>query len=73
LGQTVNSITTASNDFADLLPRGGERGRDPARCVSTSPYPTGLHATPSSPAMAETPAVCEHVHLPVQSGSSRTL
>jgi len=38
----------------------------------TSPYPTDF--TPRVlEAMAETPAVCEHVHLPVQSGSSRTL
>src|SRR5213594_3794985 len=38
----------------------------------TSPYPTDF--TPRVlAAMADTPAVCEHVHLPVQSGSSRTL
>src|SRR5262249_50438195 len=38
----------------------------------TSPYPTDF--TPRVlDAMAATPAVCEHVHLPVQSGSSRTL
>ena len=38
----------------------------------TSPYPTDF--TPRVlAALAETPAVCEHVHLPAQSGSSRTL
>jgi tRNA-2-methylthio-N6-dimethylallyladenosine synthase len=38
----------------------------------TSPYPTDF--TPAVlAAMAGTPAVCEHVHLPAQSGSSRTL
>jgi tRNA-2-methylthio-N6-dimethylallyladenosine synthase len=38
----------------------------------TSPYPTDFTDAVLA-AMAETPAVCEHVHLPVQSGSSRTL
>jgi tRNA-2-methylthio-N6-dimethylallyladenosine synthase len=38
----------------------------------TSPYPTDF--TPRVlDAMAATPTVCEHVHLPVQSGSSRVL
>src|SRR5207249_11916008 len=38
----------------------------------TSPYPTDFTDGVVA-AMAETPAVCEHVHLPVQSGSSRVL
>ncbi len=38
----------------------------------TSPYPTDF--TPRViEAMATTPAVCEHVHLPVQSGSNAVL
>ena len=38
----------------------------------TSPYPTDF--TPRViEAMASTPAVCEHVHLPVQSGSNAVL
>jgi tRNA-2-methylthio-N6-dimethylallyladenosine synthase len=38
----------------------------------TSPYPTDF--TPRViEAMAETPAVCEHVHLPAQSGSDAVL
>jgi tRNA-2-methylthio-N6-dimethylallyladenosine synthase len=38
----------------------------------TSPYPTEF-TEPVVAAMAETPAVCEHVHLPAQSGSDAVL
>jgi tRNA-2-methylthio-N6-dimethylallyladenosine synthase len=38
----------------------------------TSPYPTDF-TEPVIAAMAEVPAVCEHVHLPVQSGSNAVL
>ncbi len=71
LGQTVNSYQDGEHDFADLLRAVG--AVDGIRRVRfTSPYPTDF--TPRVlAAMAETPAVCEHVHLPVQSGSSRTL
>jgi len=71
LGQTVNSYHDGEHDFADLLRAVG--AVDAIRRVRfTSPYPTDF--TPRVlAAMAETPAVCEHVHLPVQSGSSRTL
>jgi tRNA-2-methylthio-N6-dimethylallyladenosine synthase len=71
LGQTVNSYHDGEHDFADLL---RAVGTEPGirRLRFTSPYPTDF--TPRVlAAMAETPAVCEHVHLPVQSGSSRTL
>src|SRR6266850_5804969 len=71
LGQTVNSYHDGEHDFAGLLRAVG--AVDGIRRVRfTSPYPTDF--TPRVlAAMAETPAVCEHVHLPVQSGSSRTL
>src|SRR5882724_9818901 len=71
LGQTVNSYQDGRHDFADLLRAVG--AVDGIRRLRfTSPYPTDF--TPRViDAMAETPAVCEHVHLPVQSGSSRTL
>ncbi|MFN2570733.1 MAG: tRNA (N6-isopentenyl adenosine(37)-C2)-methylthiotransferase MiaB [Gemmatimonadales bacterium] len=71
LGQTVNSYHDGERDFADLLRAVG--GVDGIRRLRfTSPYPTDF--TPGVlAAMAETAAVCEHVHLPVQSGSSRTL
>ena len=71
LGQTVNSYHDGEHDFADLLRAVG--AVDGIRRVRfTSPYPTNFTARVLA-AMAETPAVCEHVHLPVQSGSSRTL
>src|SRR5258708_2378324 len=71
LGQTVNSYHDGEHDFADLLRAVG--ALDGIRRVRfTSPYPTDF-TPPVLAAMAETPAVCEHVHLPVQSGSSRTL
>src|SRR5213078_3886010 len=71
LGQTVNSYHDGEHDFADLL-RAVSAVDGIRRLRFTSPYPTDF--TPRVlAAMAETPAVCEHVHLPVQSGSARTL
>jgi tRNA-2-methylthio-N6-dimethylallyladenosine synthase len=71
LGQTVNSYTDGTHDFADLLRVvGGVAGV--RRVRFTSPYPTDFTDRVLA-AMAETRAVCEHVHLPVQSGSSRVL
>jgi tRNA-2-methylthio-N6-dimethylallyladenosine synthase len=71
LGQTVNSYHDGHHDFADLLHAAGEV--DGLRRIRfTSPYPTDF--TPRViAAMANTPAVCEHVHLPVQSGSNAVL
>jgi tRNA-2-methylthio-N6-dimethylallyladenosine synthase len=71
LGQTVNSYQDGTHDFADLLRAVG--AVDGIRRVRfTSPYPTEF--TPRViEAMAGTPAVCEHVHLPVQSGSNAVL
>jgi tRNA-2-methylthio-N6-dimethylallyladenosine synthase len=71
LGQTVNSYHDGTHDFADLL---RAVGAVPGirRVRFTSPYPTDFSARVLA-AMAETPSVCEHVHLPVQSGSSRVL
>lgn len=71
LGQTVNSYHDGTHDFAELLRAVG--AVDGIRRLRfTSPYPTDF--TPQViEAMATTPAVCEHVHLPVQSGSNATL
>jgi tRNA-2-methylthio-N6-dimethylallyladenosine synthase len=71
LGQTVNSYHDGAHDFADLLRAVGTV--DGVRRIRfTSPYPTDF--TPRVvEAMADTPAVCEHVHLPVQSGSDAVL
>jgi len=71
LGQTVNSYHDGQDDFAALLRAVGKLD-GLKRLRFTSPYPTDF--TPSViEAMAMTPAVCEHVHLPVQSGSNAVL
>ena len=71
LGQTVNSYNDGEHDFADLL---RAVGAVPGirRVRFTSPHPNDFSDRVIA-AMAETPTVCEHVHLPMQSGSSRTL
>src|SRR5713101_4657627 len=71
LGQTVNSYHDGEHDFADLLRTVGAVAGI-RRVRFTSPYPTDFTERVLA-AMAETRAVCEHVHLPAQSGSSRTL
>jgi tRNA-2-methylthio-N6-dimethylallyladenosine synthase len=71
LGQTVNSYHDGQHDFADLLRAAGVVD-GLRRLRFTSPYPTDF--TPRViEAMATTPVVCEHVHLPVQSGSNAVL
>lgn len=71
LGQTVNSYNDGKHDFADLL---RAVGSIPGlrRLRYTSPHPNDFSDRVIR-AMAETPAVCEHVHLPMQSGSSTVL
>lgn len=71
LGQTVNSYTDGTYDFADML-RAAGAVPGLRRLRFTSPHPNDFSDRVIA-AMAETPAVCEHVHLPMQSGSSRTL
>jgi tRNA-2-methylthio-N6-dimethylallyladenosine synthase len=71
LGQTVNSYNDGTHDFADLLRAVG--AVDGIRRVRyTSPHPNDFSDRVIA-AMAETPTVCEHVHLPMQSGSSSML
>jgi tRNA-2-methylthio-N6-dimethylallyladenosine synthase len=71
LGQTVNSYFDGVHDFADLLRAvGGVSGV--RRLRFTSPHPNDFSKSVIR-AMAETESVCEHVHLPMQSGSTRTL
>jgi len=71
LGQTVNSYAHEDWSFADLLT---EVGRTPGirRVRFTSPHPNDV-TDELIRAMAEEPAVCEHLHLPVQAGANRTL
>src|SRR2546423_1898179 len=75
LGQNVNSygrdITRRRPLFADLLRAVG--AVDGIRRVRyTSPHPKDLRPETVA-AMADVPAVCEHLHLPLQSGSDRVL
>jgi tRNA-2-methylthio-N6-dimethylallyladenosine synthase len=75
LGQNVNSygrdLTHRRPLFAELLRAVGSV--DGIRRVRyTSPHPKDLRPETMA-AMAETPAVCEHLHLPLQSGSNRVL
>jgi tRNA-2-methylthio-N6-dimethylallyladenosine synthase len=71
LGQTVNSYHDGQHDFADLL-RAVGAVNGIRRVRFTSPYPTDFTSRVVE-AMATTDAVCEHVHLPVQSGSNAVL
>jgi tRNA-2-methylthio-N6-dimethylallyladenosine synthase len=71
LGQTVNSYHDGTHDFGALL-RAVGAVPGVRRLRFTSPHPNDFSAGVIS-AMAEVPAVCEHVHLPLQSGSTAVL
>ena len=71
LGQTVNSYFDGVHDFADLLRAIGSVS-GVRRLRFTSPHPNDFTERVIR-AMVETESVCEHVHLPMQSGSTRTL
>jgi tRNA-2-methylthio-N6-dimethylallyladenosine synthase len=71
LGQTVNSYHDGERGFADLLRAvGAVPGIQRVRF--TSPHPNDFSPEVIE-AMAEVDAVCEHVHLPMQSGSNSVL
>src|SRR4051794_9056687 len=71
LGQTVNSYNDGVHDFADLLRAvGSVTGIQ--RLRFTSPHPNDFSERVIA-ALAEVPTVCEHVHLPMQSGSTNVL
>jgi len=77
LGQNVNSYGRDLGAgqyrprFADLL-RAVDAVDGIERIRFTSPHPKDLR-TETIAAMAECESVCEHLHLPLQSGSDRTL
>jgi tRNA-2-methylthio-N6-dimethylallyladenosine synthase len=76
LGQNVNSYGRdlplgARIDFGELL-RACDAVDGIERIRFTSPHPKDFRA-PVIEAMAECAAVCEHAHLPLQSGSTRLL
>ena len=71
LGQTVNSYRWDEVTFAELL-RAVARVDGIARVRFTSPYPVDFTDDVIA-ALAEEPALCKYVHLPVQSGSDAVL
>ena len=72
LGQNVNSYgRDVGSSFAELL-RAVDAVDGIERIRFTSPHPKDFRHGVIG-AMAECPAVCEHAHLPLQSGSSRVL
>ena len=71
LGQTVNSYHDGEADFAALLRAVGRVGGI-RRLRFTSPHPNDFSDEVVA-AMAGVESVCEHVHLPMQSGSTRVL
>jgi tRNA-2-methylthio-N6-dimethylallyladenosine synthase len=71
LGQTVNSYRDGGTAFPRLL-KDVARVDGVRRVRFTSPHPNDV--TPELVhVMADERAVCEHLHLPAQSGSNRTL
>ncbi len=72
LGQNVNSYgRDVGSDFAELL-RAVDSVDGIERIRFTSPHPKDFRANVIA-AIAECDAVCEHAHLPLQSGSTRVL
>ena len=76
LGQNVNSwgrdlLPDIRTEFGELL-RAVDAVAGIDRIRFTSPHPKDFRA-PVIAAMAECTAVCEHTHLPLQSGSTRVL
>jgi tRNA-2-methylthio-N6-dimethylallyladenosine synthase len=76
LGQNVNSwgrdlLPDVRTDFGELL-RAVDRVPGIDRIRFTSPHPKDFR-DPVIAAMADCEAVCEHTHLPLQSGSTRVL
>ncbi|MBR5151211.1 MAG: tRNA (N6-isopentenyl adenosine(37)-C2)-methylthiotransferase MiaB, partial [Elusimicrobiaceae bacterium] len=71
LGQTVNSYQDGNTSFADLLNRVSEiPGIERVRF--TSPHP--IYFTPQFlHAVKDNPKIARHVHMPLQSGSTRVL
>ena len=76
LGQNVNSwgrdlLPELKTEFGELL-RALDRVDGIERIRFTSPHPKDFR-DPVIAAMAECESVCEHIHLPLQSGSTRIL
>ncbi len=71
LGQNVNSYRHGDTTFADLMRSVGDvEGVERVRFTSPHPkdFPRELLR-----AMAQHPAICKHIHLPLQAGNDRVL
>lgn len=71
IGQNVNAYKGKKLDFAELLVRVADH-EGVARVRFTTSHPRDLDRA-TVEAVASHPAICEHFHLPVQSGSTRIL
>jgi tRNA-2-methylthio-N6-dimethylallyladenosine synthase len=71
IGQNVNSYSDGVLSFADLL-RAVDKIADNVRVRFTTSHPRDFGDDLVS-AMADCRSLCEHIHLPLQSGSSRVL
>ena len=72
LGQNVNSYGRDLGSSFDELLRACDAVEGIERIRFTSPHPKDFRA-PVIAAMAECESVCEHAHLPLQSGATRVL
>ena len=75
LGQTVNSYRDPSpraNSILSICSAKSPRSREFAACASPLRTPT-TSTREIVEAIDATPALCDHIHLPVQSGSTRIL
>ena len=72
LGQNVNSYGRDVGSSFDELLRACDAVEGIERIRFTSPHPKDFRA-PVIAAMAECDSLCEHAHLPLQSGSTRVL
>jgi tRNA-2-methylthio-N6-dimethylallyladenosine synthase len=71
LGQNVNSYRDGEYDFADLLRHINDiKGIERIRFITSHPRDLSEKLIRT---MAELEKVCEHLHLPIQSGSDRIL
>ncbi|HYO45417.1 MAG TPA: tRNA (N6-isopentenyl adenosine(37)-C2)-methylthiotransferase MiaB [Gemmatimonadota bacterium] len=71
LGQNVNSYRSADRDFPDLLAAVARvDGLQRLRFTTSHPWDFTQRLVDT---IAAYPAICDHVHLPVQSGSDRIL
>jgi len=71
LGQNVNSYDDGQNDFADLIARvAAVPGLKRVRFATSHPKDLSEKLLD---AIAANPRICNHLHLPVQSGSDRIL